>query len=388
MTALLAWTTFLRPAVRQGFVATLLACCVPSAILAQSCPPNTREISRQQTANKITLRCACVVGYVQSSNRCITVDEAASGNSLPDDLVDLFTGAAYSGAELRESAARNPWPVTDVARAVLAAFLGESGAFGPAEVVIQIIGPEAARHPAVIAAKQRIEALRRKEAQQFTLLWPGVARSVQELAIGHMPMKGRAAFMVGAASFRVGQYEQALRYLKDAQEVVPGDKGIEEALVFVRAVQSSVKDKSDPDAARRRYAQAFRSAGGQAAWQLGLQLISSGDYVGAELTLREARDRLARLPDTRTSEVELIDKLRQKTRTDREAGDRSMVDPPGKRMFSQISKADLMFSALEYGQKDWARSLHYLEVAMHADPENTRIRQAYLELKEIAASVK
>ena len=350
--------------------------------------PNTREISRQQTANKITLLCACVVGYVQSSNRCITIDEAASGIRLPDDLVDLFNGAAYSGTKLRESAVGSPWPVMDVARAFLASLMGESGALGPAEVVIQTLGPDAAHHPAVIAAKQRIEALRRKEAQLFTLLRPESGRAMQDLAIGHMPMKGRAAFMVGAASFRVGQYEQALRYLKDAQGIVPGDKGIDEALVIVRAVQSSVQDKSDPEAARRRYAQAFRSAGGQAAWQLGLQLISSGDYVGAELTLREARDRLARLPDPRTSEVDLIDKLRQKTRTDREARDRSMVDPPGKRMFDQFSKADLMFSALEYGQKDWARSLHYLEVAMRADPENSKIKQAYLELKEIAASVK
>lgn len=388
MTALLPWTTFLRPAARRGFVVALLVCCVPSAIFAQSCPPNTREISRQQTVNKITLRCACVVGYVQSNNRCITIDEAASGNPLPNEFVDLFTGTAYSGVELHDSAVRSAWPMVDIGRAFLASLMGESGAFGPAEVVIQIIGPDAARHPAVIAAKQRIEALRRKEAQLFTLLRPEAGRAMQELAIGHMPMKGRAAFMVGTASFRVGQYEQALRYLKDAQEVVPGDKGIEEALVIVRAVQSSAKDKSDPEAARRRYAQAFRSAGGQAAWQLGLQLISSGDYVGAELTLREARDRLARLPDTRTSEVELIDKLRQKTRTDREAGDRSMVDPPGKRMFDQISKADLIFSALEYGQKDWSRSLHYLEVAMRADPKNIKIMQAYLELKEIAASVK
>jgi len=388
MTSLLPWTTFLRPAARRGFVVALLVCCVPSVVLAQSCPPNTREISRQQTANKITLLCACVVGYVQSSNRCITIDEAASGIRLPDDLVDLFNGAAYSGTKLRESAVGSPWPVMDVARAFLASLMGESGALGPAEVVIQTLGPDAAHHPAVIAAKQRIEALRRKEAQLFTLLRPESGRAMQDLAIGHMPMKGRAAFMVGAASFRVGQYEQALRYLKDAQGIVPGDKGIDEALVIVRAVQSSVQDKSDPEAARRRYAQAFRSAGGQAAWQLGLQLISSGDYVGAELTLREARDRLARLPDPRTSEVDLIDKLRQKTRTDREARDRSMVDPPGKRMFDQFSKADLMFSALEYGQKDWARSLHYLEVAMRADPENSKIKQAYLELKEIAASVK
>ena len=388
MTAPLAWMTFRRPAVRRGFAATLLACCVPSAILAQSCPPNSYTVSKEQIGNKVTLRCACVVGYVVAGQGCITIDEAASGIRLPDDLADLWTGAAYSGAELRESAVRSAWPMIDVARALLTSLMGESGAFGPAEVVIQMLGPDAARHPAVIAARQRIEALRRKEAQLFTLLRPEAGRAMQELAIGHMPMKGRAAFMVGAASFRIGQYEQALRYLKDAQQVVPGDKGIEEALVIVRAVQSSVKDKLDPEAARRRYAQAFRSAGGQAAWQLGLQLISSGDYVGAELTLREARDRLARLPDTRTSEVELIDKLRQKTRTDREAGDRSMVDPPGKRMFDQISKADLMFSALEYGQKDWSRSLHYLEVAMRADPKNIKIMQAYLELKEIAASVK
>ena len=65
-----------------------------------------------------------------------------------------------------------------------------------------------------------------------------------------------------------------------------------------------------------------------------------------------------------------------------------MVDSPGKRLFDGFSKADLMFSALEYGQKDWARSLHFLEAAIRADPENVKIKQAFYELKEIAASAR
>lgn len=374
---------------RLAVLAASLLCCLPLAAHAQRCPPHAREVSQHQEGNKLIIRCACEPGYVTRDKSCITLDEAVTGNPLPADILkDLFLGEGMSGDELRKSAMPSNWPIKEIFGTVLGSYMIDTGLFGPAEIVIEMVGPEAARDPAVIAAKQRILAMRRKEAQLFTLLRPEAGRAMQDLAIGHMPMKGRAAFLIGIASFRLGQHDQALKYLKDAQQIVPGDKGIDESLVIVRAVERAAWERRNPETARVLYARAFRAAGAQAAHDLGLQLVSSGDYAGAEIALREARDRMQRLGNTSGPSADLLAKFSAKVRADRAAGDRSMVDPPGTRWFDRRSKADLMFSALEYGQKDWARSLHFLESVLRADPSNNTARQAYTELKEIAATAK
>lgn len=368
--------------------AGLAAFLVPAVAFAQSCPANTVEVSRERVGSKLTLRCACISGLVQSGNRCVTVDEAARGNPLDPELVDLFLNGYGGGPALRAAADRSTWPLFDKFKVQLAALMAESGAFAPAVVEIEIVGPDANRDPAVLAARQAIEALKRKEAQLFTLMRPESGRVVHDLAIGHMPMEARANFLIGVLGFRLGDYRQSLTALKRARDLVPGDKGIDESMVIVRAVQSAAEDRRQPEAAARRYAMAFRGAGAQAAMFLGAQLIGSGDYAGAEVALGEARQRMGRLPETSPSLLSLVEGLRARTREDRAKSDRSMVDPPGQRPFDRVSKADLMFSALEYGQKDWARSLFYLETAMRADPGNATVRKAYEELKEIAASVK
>jgi hypothetical protein len=60
----------------------------------------------------------------------------------------------------------------------------------------------------------------------------------------------------------------------------------------------------------------------------------------------------------------------------------------GVRVPHRWTKAEFMLDALAYGQKSWPRSLRYLEIAMKADPNNPRVREAYDELSAIAASAK
>jgi hypothetical protein len=151
-------------------------------------------------------------------------------------------------------------------------------------------------------------------------------------------------------------------------------------------VQQAELDRQDPVAARRRDARIFRAQGAAAAMMLGTQLVSAGDYQGAEIVLREAHEKIRRLPGQNDFALMVNDGLAKRVSADRQSGDKSMVSPPGKRDFDKFSKVDLMLMALEYGQKDWSRSLFFLETALRSDRTNINLNAAYYELKKIAAS--
>jgi tetratricopeptide (TPR) repeat protein len=361
---------------------------VATPALAQKCPINSFEVSKEKVGNKLILRCACVDGYVLWQNKsCVTIDQAVSGNPLPPELVaDLFLGNGFAGDDLRKAAEQDRWPTWDKFLGFMTSILAETGAFELAEPVIEMVGPEAEKDPAVIAGRQRIAELRRKHAQLFTLMRPQAGRAMIDLAISHMPLKGQAFFIVGVSSFKVGQYDAALKYLKEARSIVPGDQGIDESLVIVRSVQQAELDRQDPVAARRRDARIFRAQGAAAAMMLGTQLVSAGDYQGAEIVLREAHEKIRRLPGQNDFALMVNDGLAKRVSADRQSGDKSMVSPPGKRDFDKFSKVDLMLMALEYGQKDWSRSLFFLETALRSDRTNINLNAAYYELKKIAAS--
>lgn len=371
-----------RPA---ALLAGLLTASVPALAAGQSCPTNTYEVSRQQVGSKLTLRCACVTGYVLSGGTCLHLDDAVRRAALPTRMIaELFLGADFPGENLWRLAATGTLNFTNTFMSALASLSGQTGAFTPALTAIELVSADAAREPAVASAKQKATALERKNAQLFTLMRPEAGRAMRELAINHLSPKGQAAFMLGVANFRLGHHEQALKYLADAQATAPGDKGIDEALIIVRAAQRTREEQSDPVGSYIGYAWAFRGAGAQAAYDLAAQLASAGDLVGANAAMSEAARRIAMVPGVDKAQVRVFTNLAESMKARSAAGDRSLVAPPGKRFFDGRSKADLMLTALEYGQKDWARSLQFLHAAREADPSNATIDAAYRELKAIA----
>lgn len=354
---------------------------------AQSCPPNAIELSRQVVGNKLALRCACNPGFVNHDKKCVTIDEAANGFYLGEvDVVALIYAGYIEGEELRKAAANDRWSLKGKAAAFLAALMGEGGQPTVMDTVINMVGPDAENDPAVMAARRKIAERRQAEEQVFLLLRPDIRRPMQELAISHMTNKAKVDFVFGVTAYRLGDYDTSMRLLNSAQAAMPADHSLDQARVIVRMSQRSQWERHHPQAARIQYARAFRSAGAQAAQQLGLQLLASGDYAGGERELRETVQRLRRL-NGYADEIDVNSRLADRARDDRAAGKTStMTERTGERPFDRLSKAELMLTACEYGQKDWGRSLHFLEIAKAADPTNRTLAQAYNELKEIAAS--
>lgn len=372
-------------AATAGIVVAMATLLAATPAWAQSCPANSRELGRRQEGNRLILSCACNEGYVTHAKGCHTIDAAANEFYVSqDDLVRILNPGFIDAAPL-SSAATSGWSVKSAAAGLLSAIGMESGQVTPLDVMIRMIGPDADSHPAVLAARKKIDERRRGQEQLFMLLRPEIRRPMWELAVSHMPNKGKTAFVFGVTSFRLGKYDDALRLLMEAQRSVPGDRSLDEALVIVRMSQRSEWEKRQPEAARIGYARAFRGAGAHASLILGFQLVSSGDYAGGEMALRESIQQTQRL-GLRAKDIDLTRQLADRARDDRAAGNRAMIDPPGKRPFDRMTKADLMLTACEYGQKDWARSLRFLEVAMLADRANPVLAEAYRDLKEIATS--
>lgn len=358
---------------------------VPGAAWSQSCPLNAIEVDRRQEGSKLIIRCACNTGFITSNRSCKTIDDAASEFHLTQEEVLSTIARVIESDNLLDLAADDRLTLKDRLVAFAAFFSGMNGQPAVMQAIIEMAGTDMGRNLALVAARKAAAAeATRLAAQTWMLLRPEVRGPLVDLASDYMPMKARAAYLLGVLSYRNGQYDGALNYFKDAQSVLPGDRGIDESLLIVRLAQRSQWESHHPKAARLQEARAFRAAGAQASWQMALQLLSKGDYAGSEVFMREAGVRMRRV-NAQKFEIELIDDLSQKLKADREAGRRP--EPRGLGMMDGWSKVDLMLTACEYGQKDWARTLHFLEIAMAADPANSTVRQAYAELKDIAASV-
>jgi hypothetical protein len=159
-------------------------------------------------------------------------------------------------------------------------------------------------------------------------------------------------------------------------------------MTFLLGEAMVARETLRPDVPSPRIARAFQRDGALAAQGLALFLIECGDTTRAEVALGATRDRLASSlasfsnpPAMDRANLDIVEALIREVRVD---GTRGMTAPPGQRKFDRTSKAGLMLDALAYGQKSWALSLRYLEIARAADPGNARPRVAHDELARIA----
>lgn len=365
-------------------VAGVLALLAPGAAEAQTCPSNSTEVGQRQDGDKLVIRCACNPGFITAPRSCLAIDEAAKQFYLTEEEVLRAVATVIDVAELLELAADEKVSLWDRVVAWAASIEGLNGQAGTLLKTIEMAGPDVTQNLAIVSARKKAAAeATRQVAQTWMLLRPEVRGPFIDLATDYMPMKARATYLIGVVSFRHGQYDEALTYFKSAQKVLPGDKGIEESLLITRLTQRSQWEARHPKAARLQEARAFRAGGAQAAWQMGMQLLAKGDYAGSELFLREAGVRMRQV-NARGADIGRIDRLADTARGEREAGSK-----PRPSVFGAMdgwSKVDFMLTACEYGQKDWGRTLRFLEIALMADPANAAARQAYAELKDIAAS--
>lgn len=355
----------------------------PGAAWPQSCPPNSRHVGQRLDGDKLIIRCACDAGFITTQKACKTIDDAAREFYLTTEEVLAAVARTFDAEELLEASADERLSLKDRVVAWAAYIAALNGQASAVQAIVEMADPDVTGSLAFVAARKKAAAeATRQVAQTWMLLRPEVRAPFVELASGYMPMKARAAYLLGVLSFRSGQYDSALAYFKDAQKVLPGDKGIDESLLIVRLTQRSQWEARHPKAARLQEARAFRAGGAQAAWLMGMHLMARNDNAGAEIFLREAGVRMRHVKG-RGADVDLIDGLAAKARADREAG------KPGSRAAGALdgwSKVDLMLTACEYGQKDWERSLRFLETLMLIDRSNPTVAEAYRELKDIAAS--
>lgn len=365
--------------------ALLVLASAPAA--AQYCPKGSHEVSRTRDGDRLIVRCACDEGLIVDEGQCRTVQEALDfllAADLERQLLLLETGDAFRGGDdLRRRIARASWPVLDKVHAVLATFLGEIGRYRDGAAAIGQVRRSQPTDQVALTIEVKLTELAQRQAAQ-PLVTPEARDIERELKISHLSLEGRTDVMLGLISYREGEHREAMDYLARAQKLHPDDAGVRDLMFLVSRVQAARAQQ--PNAGANWTTRVFQRQGALAAWNLGLLLIEGGQAAQADVALGEARERMLRAgAQPGDFNLELIGGLQRRVRGEGTAG---MTAPSIPRIYDGTSKADLMLDALEYGQKSWTRSLRFLEIAMTAAPDNSRIREAYNELSLIAANAK
>lgn len=304
-------------------------------------------------------------------------------------FVDLQTGDAFGdGSTVRRSIDAGAWPVLDKFEAMTATYLAELGRYRDAALIVQRIRAKHPSDPLLQSLEARLAGLAERVATAPAAS-PQIRTLAEELRIAHLPMQGRAAVLLALLAFREGDYDRSLNFLRDAEKSQPADAGIRDMIFLAEQARQTRAERGQPEAPTDRPARVMQREGALAATNLGFFLIEADNAVLTELALGEARERVAKIrssmywPPWSVPDLKLMDEMIAQVRSE---GTAAMAR--GVRVTHRWTKAEFMLDALAYGQKSWPRSLRYLEIAMKADPNNPRVREAYDELSAIAASAK
>lgn len=361
LTIFLSWTLFPLTAFGQ----------------APSCPPGSEEVFRQQTETQITVKCACVVGLALVNSRC--VEPAKLDQATYDAVVGIaFTDGKAMRTYLRQ---QTDWPLDLITHIALAVSRAEQGFTREALGLLRAARERVPSDPRVAQLIAKLEDLER-------IRWRGMrpGRLDPNAGVQGLSPTAAAKLMTAELGMRLGDYDGAIDLLTQAIKEQPADQGLRDALVVARQMKAARDDRMRPEDARAKVQRMVPILAGQAAWHLGDIVAEANDPQGAVAAFEEAR---TLIPRDAADDHYWLGRLIQAQFEQSQKGQSGRPAPHPLGMpttLDSMSKTDVMFDALDYGRRDWSRSLAYLDRILALYPNAAQARAARDELAAIAAT--
>ncbi|MHB1216964.1 MAG: tetratricopeptide repeat protein [Alphaproteobacteria bacterium] len=344
---------------------------------APTCPPGSEEVFRQQTETRITVKCACVVGLALINGKC--VEPAKLDRATYDAVVGIaFTDGKAMRDYLRQKA---DWPLDLITHIALAVSRAEQGFTREALGLLRAARERVPSDPRVTELITKLEDLERIRWRDMR---PG--RFDPKEGIKGLPPATAAKLMTAELGMRVGDYDGAIELLMQAVKEQPADQGLRDALVVARQMKAARDDRLRPDDAREKVRRMVPTLAGQAAWNLGYIAAEANDSQGAIAAFEEARGLINRDAADDHYWLGRLIQFQESRKGQTNSGAPNVFDMLN--TLSTMSKTDLMFDALDYGRRDWSRSLSYLDRILVLYPGAPQARAARDELAAIAATAK
>jgi len=292
----------------------------------------------------------------------------------------LLLGYAFKiGDRMRAYAYQSLASIKDTSRVLIGVWNAERGSY------------EKARHLASLsdvndeALKEMNDILLSLERKQRALLKEEITHTVisgkfNARFFDRYPINFSLSLVRAHTDIKSHDYDAALRQLAVARKMNIESPALANAELYVRQMKASAMEKKSPSSPVLIKHQA-NMASAYAGWSLGMLLMDADMGAKASKVLSASASTLAREGNIEDSKT--VFRLVNAIPEGRGAHGGRLHDSG---VYDVTSEADILLDALEYGNKDWNRSLQFLNIAHNAAPNNERIKEAKAHIQALMAS--
>ncbi len=374
-----------------AFIATVLILSLAHAPFAQaqSCPPNSTELSRVESKTKITLTCRCADGFWLGSGSCVSRDAALKQSEREIQVIIL--GLTGEGLPERDSllqyAIGKNWPpgaLNAFLRSVLASARAK---FARAKGYLADKLEPLSDDKIVAAFAKLLDAKDRESATQNylgSLLDRAITESLDKQLNDHLQRETTRSIIQAATAFGEGRYDEAIKLYESVRagsSVGWMQREMDEQIIWNRALRAQRDEKLNPGQHEAVYRLGRERVAADHAWDLAQAYNTMGlNQKSAEL-YRQA------IAGFQAANPQIIDVLKKQLDVVTSGGKLSDIDTFRTLYRSEYrTQAQVVLDALEYGKGDWMGSVRFLQMAMEIDPTNPKFGQALAKVSELTLS--
>lgn len=374
------------------FAALFTVLLAATAAAAATCPPNSIEIGRHETAKEIRITCRCADRLWLIDGECVPNESRRMFLAAKFELEDAVLGAlgkAVDGLDaIQAHVADKRWPAAVRNHVLLATLRAARARFARAREHLELVwfgikDDDIARLFDDILTVRIAKATVRREAG------PLVQERLDLATVSRLKTESQRLIIEASIALGEGRYEDAeARYQAARLEAAKaGDQEIhraaDDAAVWARSLRAARDEKLAPGRRDAEYRLARERAAAEHAWDLALKLGEAGERDKALALYDRAAQGFSAVGSTRMVDVT--------TKQKRELA----AAPPGpshSRLYrsfdhhASVTRATLVLDAVEYGKGDWGQSLDYLRLLMVGDPTNTKYAEALDYVRMLAAT--